>query len=95
MKAHARGYKAYSALSVHVAAIAPPLALSGGEAAVAEGEAGHGFEKGERLACDYFISYCGAIRPLCNNYLHSTPAHLIADTSEHFASVCTSLAKLR
>ena len=95
MKAHARCHKTHSALSVHITAIAPPLALSGGETAVAEGEAGHGSEKGERLACDYFISYCGAIRPLCNNYLHSAPAHLITDASEHFASVCTSLAKLR
>ena len=57
MKTHARCHKAYSAFSIHIAAIAPPLALSGGEAAVVEGEAGHGFEKGERLACDYFISY--------------------------------------
>ena len=41
------------------------------------------------------ISNRGALWPLCNNYLHSAPAHLVADASEHFASVCTSLAKLR
>jgi hypothetical protein len=42
---------------VRIAAIVPPLALSGREAVLVEGEAVHGFEKGERLACDYFISY--------------------------------------